>query len=168
MTKTEAHALVWSKPMRDLVREWQISEPALRGICVRAGIPIPPRGHWNRRDPHDPSHVVPLPPRGLGESNRVYFGTRQHRFQRDPEEIPAVPLPTFDESIEVAGARVARSVRPVPARPRHVHPLAEAMLGDLEEQLQPRTGYRPSEHLDERAERRRIAIANAVFLGLQP
>ncbi|RVT97672.1 hypothetical protein EOD42_07605 [Rhodovarius crocodyli] len=68
MTREELHALVWAKPMRTAAAERGISDVALAKQCRRAGVPVPPRGYWNKV--HAGKAVVaqslpPLPPTPL-------------------------------------------------------------------------------------------------------
>lgn len=55
-SRVELFALVWSKPMTHLAKALGLSDVGLRKICVKFGIPLPPRGYWARlqvgkRDP---------------------------------------------------------------------------------------------------------------------
>lgn len=55
-SRVELFELVWSKPMTHLAKELGLSDVGLRKICVKFGIPLPPRGYWARlqfgkRDP---------------------------------------------------------------------------------------------------------------------
>ena len=47
-SRVELFDLVWSKPMTHLAKELGLSDVGLRKICVKFGIPLPPRGHWSR------------------------------------------------------------------------------------------------------------------------
>src|SRR5258708_37847104 len=37
---------VWSKPISNLAQQYGITGNGLKKICRRAGVPVPPRGHW--------------------------------------------------------------------------------------------------------------------------
>lgn len=45
-SRFELYELVWAKPMTHLAKELGLSDVGLRKICVKFGIPLPPRGHW--------------------------------------------------------------------------------------------------------------------------
>ena len=47
-SRVELFDLVWSKPMTHLAKDLGLSDVGLRKICVKFGIPLPPRGHWVR------------------------------------------------------------------------------------------------------------------------
>lgn len=69
---------VWTSPMRTLARQYGVSDSALRKICCRLAVPIPPRGYWNKVAAG--KQVIPrpqLPPVRITESlaqrsNHVY------------------------------------------------------------------------------------------------
>lgn len=46
LTREQLYELVWQKPVSRLAEEYAISNVGLAKICVRAGIPTPPRGYW--------------------------------------------------------------------------------------------------------------------------
>lgn len=46
VTRKELYDLVWSKPLRDVAKEFGISDVGLGKTCARHGIPKPPRGYW--------------------------------------------------------------------------------------------------------------------------
>ena len=47
-SRVELFELVWAKPMTHLAKELGLSDVGLRKICVKYGIPLPPRGYWAR------------------------------------------------------------------------------------------------------------------------
>jgi hypothetical protein len=58
LSREDLYELVWSKPMRDLAKDFGISDVGLAKRCRRLGIPVPGRGYWARVDagqqPHRP------------------------------------------------------------------------------------------------------------------
>lgn len=50
-TRKELYELVWSEPMRDLAKRFEISDVGLAKACRTAEIPVPPRDYWNNRRP---------------------------------------------------------------------------------------------------------------------
>ena len=50
LTREDLYELVWSKPMRELAKDFGISDVALAKRCRRLGIPVPGRGYWARVD----------------------------------------------------------------------------------------------------------------------
>ncbi len=61
-SRVELFDLVWSKPMSHLSKELGLSDVGLRKICVKFGIPIPPRGYWARLQfgKQDPRPALPF------------------------------------------------------------------------------------------------------------
>jgi hypothetical protein len=41
--------LIWSMPMTKLSKQFELSDVGLRKICVKHQIPLPPQGHWTRK-----------------------------------------------------------------------------------------------------------------------
>lgn len=39
---------IWSEPVKIVAKRYEISDVALRKHCVRFGIPLPPRGYWEK------------------------------------------------------------------------------------------------------------------------
>lgn len=60
-TRSEFHALVWSKPMTHLAKEFGLSDVALHKISRKHDIPTPPAGWWARQAAGKPVSITPLP-----------------------------------------------------------------------------------------------------------
>jgi hypothetical protein len=48
LNRREVYELVWSRPVTWVAAQLGISSVSLGKSCARAGIPTPPRGHWQR------------------------------------------------------------------------------------------------------------------------
>ena len=48
-TKAALRKLVWQKPLIHAAKQIGVSDVALKKHCVKAGIDLPPAGHWIRR-----------------------------------------------------------------------------------------------------------------------
>ena len=61
-SRIELYELVWTKPMTHLSKELGLSDVGLRKICVKFGIPLPPRGYWSRLQfgKQDPRPALPF------------------------------------------------------------------------------------------------------------
>lgn len=57
-TRSALYERVWTEPMRTVARSLGVSDVGLAKACRTAGIPVPPRGYWAKRQ-----HSKPLPPR---------------------------------------------------------------------------------------------------------
>lgn len=62
LTREELYARVWSVPLRQLSREFGISDVALGRMCRRRNIPCPPPGYWAKRRAGRPPPRPLLPP----------------------------------------------------------------------------------------------------------
>lgn len=55
------YAEVWDTPMLTLAPKYGVSAVFLRRVCVRLGIPCPPRGYWAKKESGQRPKVPPLP-----------------------------------------------------------------------------------------------------------
>ena len=60
-TRAELHALVWSRPIAHLAKDFGLSDGALHNVCVKHAIPKPPPGWWTRHSAGKAVKVTPLP-----------------------------------------------------------------------------------------------------------
>src|SRR5882762_3034370 len=63
LSREDLYELVWSKPMRDLAKDFGISDVGLAKRCKRLGIPVPGRGYWARVDAGQAPYRPKLPKR---------------------------------------------------------------------------------------------------------
>src|ERR1700683_4165832 len=63
VSRGDLYELVWSKPMRELAKNFGISDVALAKRCQRLGIPVPGRGYWARVDAGQQPYRPQLPRR---------------------------------------------------------------------------------------------------------
>jgi hypothetical protein len=63
LSREDLYELVWSKPMRELAKDFGISDVALAKRCRGLGIPVPGRGYWARLDAGQAPHRPKLPER---------------------------------------------------------------------------------------------------------
>lgn len=47
-TREELYDLVWSTPLKNLAPQYNVSDVGLAKACRKAGIPLPPRGYWEK------------------------------------------------------------------------------------------------------------------------
>ena len=59
LTREELYNLVWTKPMTEVGREFQMSDRAMAKVCARKQVPVPPRGYWAKKNA---GITVPKPP----------------------------------------------------------------------------------------------------------
>jgi hypothetical protein len=49
ITKEELSKLVWSLPMREVGKLYNVSDNAIKHRCIKMNIQWPPRGYWNKK-----------------------------------------------------------------------------------------------------------------------
>jgi hypothetical protein len=97
--RDELYERVWSKPMREVAKEYGVSDVALKKACRKLNVPTPPQGHWLRVAAGRDVVRVALPAVGPRDHTRIVKSWwREH----DPID------PTPEAS---ARADSARSVR---------------------------------------------------------
>jgi hypothetical protein len=69
--RKELYERVWQTPMVRLAKEYGISDQGLAKICNRHAIPLPPRGHWVRKETGKTVVQVPLPDLPEGVSDQI-------------------------------------------------------------------------------------------------
>ena len=82
-TRQEFHALVWSKPMTHLAKEFALSDVALHKICRKHDIPNPPLGWWAKKAAGKAVKQTPLPKAKAGISDRITIAAGEMRPEPD-------------------------------------------------------------------------------------
>lgn len=165
-TRRQLHDLVWSGPMRDVAKKLGLSDNGLRKHCVKAFVPLPPQGHWNKAHAGQAVKTIPLPPRPPGVSDTISIGPWDYR-QHEKRLMDVEPIaPTFDEPIEALRARVARNLGVVAAS-KNLSPPHAAFRRQVEDDA--RRAAQSSWHtslFDKPFEKRRLRILQGLFYGL--
>jgi hypothetical protein len=74
ITRKELYERVWAEPIQKLSKEYGLSDVGLAKICRRYEIPIPPRGHWAKKQAGKRVAQPPFPtqgPKGYGDQIRL-------------------------------------------------------------------------------------------------
>lgn len=61
VTRDELYVLVWTEPMQQVARRFDVSDVAVAKVCRRMGIPMPGRGYWARELAGRRVKQAPLP-----------------------------------------------------------------------------------------------------------
>lgn len=61
MKRSELYAAVWSQAPAHLAAQLGMSDTALRKLCRRHEVPVPPRGYWAKVGSAKPAEKTPLP-----------------------------------------------------------------------------------------------------------
>lgn len=98
LTREELYELVWSMPMTKVGKQLEISDVAVRKICVKYNIPRPPQGYWasERRR----RQVRPVLPKADQYASII----RIHVPERASAPLePEIPLPDAVEKVIAKG-----------------------------------------------------------------
>lgn len=170
-TRKELYDLVWSEPMRDIAKRFEISDVGLAKACRTAEIPVPPRGYWNKQKAGHRVVKAALSPRRPGHSETVTIGRSRDWYYAERLELNELEpsQPTFDEPIEEVRARVAKAIAQISIKTKLeiLHPAIKALLDKddvLREKQRTYAWYKPQ--FDAPSARRRLKVLNAVFLAL--
>lgn len=82
-TRQEFHALVWSKPMTHLAKEFALSDVALHKIRRKHDVPNPALGWWAKKAAGKPVKQTPLPRAKAGISDRITIAAGEMRPEPD-------------------------------------------------------------------------------------
>jgi hypothetical protein len=99
LTREELYMRVWSVPLRQLAREFGISDVALGRMCRRRNIPCPPPGYWAKRRAGRPPPRPLLPP-PQGKISRPALFTVSPGGATAPEPLPAAKPEATGFSLE--------------------------------------------------------------------
>jgi hypothetical protein len=176
-TRQELLDLLWTKPLRTLAPEIGVSDPALKKAAVRAGLPIPPLGHWIKLAHGKKSAIKPtLPPRGFGSPQEIEFGFEEWPYP--PKKLPPAPeppdAPVFDETVESVRERAVKAVgKIVVARDLKMpHPFVRTLLADdvaMAEKARMAPSYMVSSYpvrYVSPIDHRKLRLLSALALGL--
>ena len=84
MTVKERESLyneVWSEPVVTVAKKYGISDNGLRKRCLAAGIPLPPKGYWAKKQAGQAVHQTDLPP--LTSELKKYISGYAIMFSKD-------------------------------------------------------------------------------------
>lgn len=89
VTRESLFEQVWKTPMNRLAEQYGITGNGLAKICVRLGIPYPPRGYWSKKRAGRKVTGSRLPPANAGTPDSVTISpTPSVRLKKHP--LPAV------------------------------------------------------------------------------
>ena len=170
LTREALYDLIWSKPKTALAKELGLSDVALGKACANGRVPVPPCGYWAARGAGKRVRPIPLPPRGLGESDTVEIARSVGWYYNEPVgELP--PPPELPETLEAVIERAKKQVGKVSVRRSlaRLHPLVSRLLEEDDERRTRAATNRFTLHpqrFDTPPAKRRLRLINALFLAL--
>lgn len=127
LTRQQLYDLVWSKPVRDVAKDFGMSDVALAKRCRAVRVPIPPRGYWARAAADQKPRRTPLPKH---RGSRTKVSGRFASEDRRAAGLAAYPTEQTDQS--PGGNRaddeptVTFTPRPTPAPTAPTTPISAA------------------------------------------
>lgn len=112
LTRRELYTQVWSRPMRDLAKEFGISDVALKKTCTRHNIPTPERGYWAKRAAGKAVKSTPLPDPRPNAPAVITVGGWSNPYMPESLEktLAAIKRETFETvEVDVPGTTSIRS-----------------------------------------------------------
>jgi hypothetical protein len=121
------YAEVWKEPVSAVAKRYRISDVALRKICLKLGVPVPPLGYWAKVAAGQQPRVTKLPENHKGDTRyvRSYYedpeeGERQARIEKLTVAHPhaQVTAPVLKASLDECHPAVRRTARSLKALAR--------------------------------------------------
>lgn len=166
-TREELYELVWSEPMTKLGARFGISGNGLKKACLRANIPIPPQGYWNKLQAGHKVAKTQLPPASAGTPAEVTIDPPGQK----PASPPPPPVPaSVQEKIEAE----RQSAKPVivPKTLSSLHRIVDSWVQDSRRKQREarydawsRDLYTPIDKTE--LDKRRLRIQSALFKALE-
>ncbi len=126
LKREELYEQVWSQPMSKLAKIYGMSDVGLAKICRKHDIPVPGRGHWEKRTHGKPVRKNPLP---------ISKGTNNGTIKIRKKEKPNVDLKKDPEVEAMIAFEVQNENRIKVKRTLHSpHPLIEETAFILREE----------------------------------
>ena len=121
LTRQALYELVWSKPMSELAKDFNISDVGLAKRCRAVDVPIPYRGYWARKVAGQTPPKLPLPkyrskaPKQVtreGSEPEVHFTIPAERIERSspPSDSRTVDEQAFQARLAVLSITPAAAV----------------------------------------------------------
>jgi hypothetical protein len=166
-TRQELYDLVWSEPMIKLAERYGISGNGLAKACLKADIPVPERGYWNKLQAGHKVAKTPLPTAKRGTPLAVTIRPPSPR----PEPAPPPPIPASVQEKMEAERHEGKGVN-VPATLSSPHRIIAAWLEEDRKQrsahrFDPHFGsyHKPVDKTD--LDKRRLRILSALFKAVE-
>ncbi|WP_326538483.1 hypothetical protein [Pseudorhodoferax sp.] len=112
LTRQELYDLIWSQPRTTLATRLGLSDVALGKLCIREGIPAPPRGYWAKLEAGKGVARPTLPIRLPGQEPDVVVTPDATSWRPVRAGDPLPPEPFFPERVEDQIAYAMKQVDP--------------------------------------------------------
>jgi hypothetical protein len=165
LARRQLYDLVWSEPIQRLSKQIGISDVAIAKQCHKHGVPVPPRGYWNRRQAGKRVRKKKLPERNLVTIDRVSMsGTLPPELHERLNRVPGEASETID--VLTARLRERLGLVKVPRNFSRVHRCIATLL-ERDEESRQKHGSSVFTKFGAPSERRRLLFLNGLFLGFE-
>jgi hypothetical protein len=96
LRREELYTAIWRGSLHAVAAAYDVSDPALRKICKKLVVPIPPRGHQAKVAAGKRVRIPPLPklkPGGASEHRLARYGVRSRTFRTEGSTEPKIIVP---------------------------------------------------------------------------
>lgn len=112
LSRQNLYDLIWSEPRTTLAAQLGLSDVALGKLCIREGIPAPPRGYWAKLEAGKGVAGPALPIRLPGQEPDVVVTPDRTSWRPARADDPLPPEPFFPERVEDQVAYAMKLVDP--------------------------------------------------------
>lgn len=173
ISRKELYELVWSKPLTQIAKEFDISDVAFAKVVRKYGIPLPGRGYWAKIRAGMTPDKVPLPDLLPGQDDRTSLSALPAGPQKRETEL-ATDRPTFHESLSEVRAKAISLAGKVILKKELSAPhavLRHMLAADKQRKERRATTRFPSfydePYFDSPFEKRRLRILNSLLLAAE-
>lgn len=97
---------IWREPVSTVAKRYGVSDVALRKICTKLAVPIPPLGHWAKTAAGHVIEIPSLPTNHKGPTVHVRYcrddPERDERESRVSALLAADPIPNVTPELKTA------------------------------------------------------------------
>jgi hypothetical protein len=157
LTRADLYQLVWSTPMSQLAKEFEMSDVGLKKICKAAYVPTPTLGYWAKLKSGKRVSKTPLPVILPFQSQMVYIREKSRygyvpEAELTDEQLASLELPdppNFDSSLEEVKATIEALVPriAIPSKITRVHPVAQTLANAQAKQAAEKYSFHKPKYL---------------------
>lgn len=162
LTRDELYNLVWSEPMQQLAKRFNISDVGLAKICKKMNVPRPERGYWRRKECGFAVRQIPLPPLKNPYREKIYLSKSKPTSVDGAEEAKRLHENILFEKLPENRITVSTILR-------NPHPYVEKTMRQLKSRKPDEKGIIKvfeEEHLDVQVSQKSVHRAMCIMDAL--
>ena len=98
LKRDDLYEQVWTRPLRDIAKDYSLSDVGLGKICRRLNIPVPGRGYWAKKNAGTAPSRIPLPPIAINEQHEVVLDIQKMSPPDPAQQTEADRLIAFEKA----------------------------------------------------------------------